>query len=115
MARLVRAVSADLPEHRGNNKSIPSLTRQAPRYRFLNPGEGLLVLDTRIHPSSYRLVTEYVDDGWPCHFDLESRHVKFLDHLIAQFSFQRGSNQPLVVDTVWTTTVADHERALWAT
>ncbi|MGN5727440.1 hypothetical protein ACNQOS_19630, partial [Acinetobacter calcoaceticus] len=74
-----------------------------------------LFLDTLIHPSSYALVTKYVDDVWPCHCDLESHHVKFLEHLIAQFSFKRSSNDPLVVDTGWTTTEADHERARWAT
>ncbi|KAB0700845.1 hypothetical protein IGA90_30070, partial [Pseudomonas aeruginosa] len=43
------------------------------------------------HPSSYALVTKYVDDVWPCHCDLESHHVKFLEHLIAQFSFKRST------------------------
>ena len=85
------------------------------RYKLLNPGKRLLFLDTLIHPSSYALVTKYVDDVWPCHCDLESHHVKFLEHLIAQFSFKRSSNEPLVVDTGWTTTEADHERARWAT
>lgn len=68
-----------------------------------------------IASSDSALVTKYVDDVWPCHCDLESHHVKFLEHLIAQFSFKRSSNDPLVVDTGWTTTEADHERARWAT
>ncbi|MGA4816260.1 hypothetical protein ACPA9J_19045 [Pseudomonas aeruginosa] len=35
------------------------------RYKLLNPGKRLLFLDTLIHPSSYALVTKYVDDVWP--------------------------------------------------
>ncbi len=114
-ACVIRAESGILPEYRGSNQSIPFLTRQVLRYKLLNPGKRLLFLDTLIHPSSYALVTKYVDDVWPCHCDLESHHVKFLEHLIAQFSFKRSSNDPLVVDTGWTTTEADQERARWAT
>ncbi|MDV6415151.1 hypothetical protein FA482_16565 [Pseudomonas aeruginosa] len=114
-ACVIRAESGILQEYRGSNQSIPFLTRQVLRYKLLNPGKRLLFLDTLIHPSSYALVTKYVDDVWPCHCDLESHHVKFLEHLIAQFSFKRSSNDPLVVDTGWTTTEADHERARWTT
>ncbi len=92
-ACVIRAESGILPEYRGSNQSIPFLTRQVLRYKLLNPGKRLLFLDTLIHPSSYALVTKYVDDVWPCHCDLESHHVKFLEHLIAQFSFKRSSKR----------------------
>ncbi|MDF5938908.1 hypothetical protein P4234_15615 [Pseudomonas aeruginosa] len=68
-ACVIRAESGILPEYRGSNQSIPFLTRQVLRYKLLNPGKRLLFLDTLIHPSSYALVTKYVDDVWPCHCD----------------------------------------------
>lgn len=108
---VVRVETGMLPEYRGRNQNIPFLTSQLFRYKLRHPRKRLIFLGTLVHPSSYALVTKYMDNVWPCHGALGQDQERFIEHLIAQFSFKRRDDNPLVVETGWVTVGREHERA----
>ncbi|HCF3047435.1 hypothetical protein U6010_11160 [Pseudomonas aeruginosa] len=110
-ACVIRIQSGMLPEYRGRNRNMPFIIDQLLRYKLFNPRKRLLFLGAMIHPSSYVLLTKYMDNVWPSCDVQDQGYTSFLEHLIEQFDFKRSRRDPLLVDTGVITTGVELERA----